>query len=200
MNTGIGDAVNLAWKLENVLKNGAPDALLDTYEAERIRFARRLVASTDRAFAFVNRRGALAAGVRTRVVPSLLPVIFRRMAVRRMAFRVVSQTSIEYRGSALSAGVSHGVRAGDRLPWLKDQDNYNALQSMDWQVHCYGEASQELSEWCNRSNISLYFFAPSGELRHGAVCLIRPDGHIGWIGNKGQTDELTRYLHQWRIG
>jgi 2-polyprenyl-6-methoxyphenol hydroxylase-like FAD-dependent oxidoreductase len=44
MNTGIGDAVNLAWKLAAVLKEGAPDNLLDTYEPERIAFARLLVA------------------------------------------------------------------------------------------------------------------------------------------------------------
>ena len=42
MNTGIGDAINLAWKLEAVLTGRAPDNLLDTYETERIGFARRL--------------------------------------------------------------------------------------------------------------------------------------------------------------
>ena len=36
MNTGIGDAINLAWKLAAVLAGGAPDKLLDSYEAERI--------------------------------------------------------------------------------------------------------------------------------------------------------------------
>jgi 2-polyprenyl-6-methoxyphenol hydroxylase-like FAD-dependent oxidoreductase len=50
MNTGIGDAVNLAWKLAAVLHGRAEPALLDTYEPERIAFARRLVATTDRAF------------------------------------------------------------------------------------------------------------------------------------------------------
>ena len=49
MNTGIGDAVNLAWKLAGVLRGAAPAALLDSYEPERIAFARRLVATTDRA-------------------------------------------------------------------------------------------------------------------------------------------------------
>ena len=39
MNTGIGDAVNLAWKLAAVLNGGAPETLLDTYEPERIGFA-----------------------------------------------------------------------------------------------------------------------------------------------------------------
>ncbi len=39
MNTGIGDAVNLAWKLAAVLSGGADDSLLETYEPERIGFA-----------------------------------------------------------------------------------------------------------------------------------------------------------------
>src|SRR5262249_10136916 len=42
MNTGIGDAVNLAWKLAAVLHGRADDRILDTYETERIAFARRL--------------------------------------------------------------------------------------------------------------------------------------------------------------
>ena len=61
MNTGIGDAVNLAWKLAAVLRGRAADALLDSYEPERIAFARRLVATTDRAFTFVTRDGAAGA-------------------------------------------------------------------------------------------------------------------------------------------
>ena len=40
MNTGIGDAINLAWKLAAVVRGHAPDRLLDSYEAERIGFAR----------------------------------------------------------------------------------------------------------------------------------------------------------------
>jgi len=49
MNTGIGDAVNLAWKLAAVVHGRADASLLDSYEPERIAFARRLVATTDRA-------------------------------------------------------------------------------------------------------------------------------------------------------
>ena len=50
MNTGIGDAVNLAWKLCAVLQRRAKVSLLDSYEPERIAFARRLVTTTDRAY------------------------------------------------------------------------------------------------------------------------------------------------------
>src|SRR5207245_4237482 len=64
MNTGIGDAVNLAWKLAAVTHGRAPARILDSYEPERIGFARRLVATTDRVFQFVTRSGRLAARVR----------------------------------------------------------------------------------------------------------------------------------------
>ena len=66
MNTGIGDAVNLAWKLAAVLRGVSPRSLLNTYEPERIAFARRLVATTDRAFVFVSARGPIATQVRLR--------------------------------------------------------------------------------------------------------------------------------------
>ena len=68
MNTGIGDAVNLAWKLAAVLHGRAAGSLLDSYEPERIAFARRLVATTDRAFTLVTSRGpANGAAARRRV-------------------------------------------------------------------------------------------------------------------------------------
>jgi 2-polyprenyl-6-methoxyphenol hydroxylase-like FAD-dependent oxidoreductase len=56
MNTGIGDAINLAWKLAAVLNSSAGE-LLDT-ETERIAFARRLVSTTDKVFTFVTAEGA----------------------------------------------------------------------------------------------------------------------------------------------
>ena len=65
MNTGIADAVNLAWKLAATLRRRAGTALLDTYEPERIAFARRLVATTDRAFTAVTSPTPLARFIRS---------------------------------------------------------------------------------------------------------------------------------------
>src|SRR5213075_945531 len=87
MNTGIGDAVNLAWKIAAVLKDNAPASILDTYEPERIGFARRLVATTDRGFTIVTRRGGLARFIRTRIVPLVIPIVFRLRAMRRLLFK-----------------------------------------------------------------------------------------------------------------
>jgi 2-polyprenyl-6-methoxyphenol hydroxylase-like FAD-dependent oxidoreductase len=118
MNTGIGDAINLAWKLATVLAGHAPDKLLDSYEAERIGFARRLVATTDRVFSFATAEGRIADILRTRVAPVLFPKVIAFEAVREYIFRTVSQITLNYRGCPLSAGSAGHVHGGDRLPWV----------------------------------------------------------------------------------
>ncbi|MGB8353966.1 MAG: FAD-dependent monooxygenase, partial [Chthoniobacteraceae bacterium] len=145
MNTGIGDAVNLAWKLAAVLKGASRASILQTYEPERIAFARRLVSTTDRAFAFVRKQGAIATQVRTRIVPRLFPFVTRFAAVRRLMFRTVSQIVIKYPQSPISHGPAGTIRGGNRLPWVPfkdaaggDSDNFQSLVTMEWQLHCYG--------------------------------------------------------------
>jgi 2-polyprenyl-6-methoxyphenol hydroxylase-like FAD-dependent oxidoreductase len=122
MNTGIGDAVNLSWKLAAVLKGNAPDDILDTYEVERIAFARKLVATTDRVFTFVTKNSDLANFVRTRVAPVVFPTLVRLAVARRFLFRTVSQTAITYRRSALSEGAIGKIHGGDRLPWVQSSE------------------------------------------------------------------------------
>jgi 2-polyprenyl-6-methoxyphenol hydroxylase-like FAD-dependent oxidoreductase len=144
MNTGIGDAVNLAWKLAAVLHGRADDRILDTYEAERIAFARRLVATTDQAFTGVTSSSATARVLRLHIVPVVLPTLLRSRAFQRVAFRTVSQTAINYRRSVLSESYAGGVHGGDRLPWVRldrdghDADNFAPLTSLDWQVTSTG--------------------------------------------------------------
>src|SRR5713226_378115 len=119
MNTGIGDAINLAWKLAAVLNGRADQSLLDSYEPERIAFARRLVATTDQAFTGVTSDGPIARRVRLNVVPVVIPIIFRFASMRRFMFRTISQTTVNYRESALSEGRAGTVYGGDRLRWVE---------------------------------------------------------------------------------
>ena len=72
MNTGIGGAVNLAWKLAWVLQGRADDSILESYEPERIAFAQRLVKTTDQAFTAVTSSRPIARFVRLDLVPALL--------------------------------------------------------------------------------------------------------------------------------
>ena len=82
MNTGIGDAINLAWKLAAVLKQDAPEELLDSYEAERIAFARKLVKTTDQIFSVATADGRIANLIRTRLAPLVIPTVTKVGAAR----------------------------------------------------------------------------------------------------------------------
>src|SRR5690606_34712214 len=117
MNTGIGDAINLAWKLHAVVQGKAPEALLASYEAERVAFARRLVLTTDRAFRRATADSRFADFIRTRLAARILPLVTRIGAVARFMFRTISQTAITYRGGPISEGKAGAVHGGDRLPW-----------------------------------------------------------------------------------
>jgi hypothetical protein len=201
MNTGIGDAINLAWKLATVLKGRAGDALLDSFEAERIGFAHRLVATTDRIFTFATGEGALADFVRTRIAPIVIPAAFSFRPVRKFAFRTVSQTMLTYRGSPLSRGRAGRVQGGDRLPWVRmnGADNFAPLARMEWQVHVYGSASPEITASCARRGLPLHVFdwqagCAAAGLARDAVYLVRPDMYVALADADGGADSLSRYF------
>jgi 2-polyprenyl-6-methoxyphenol hydroxylase-like FAD-dependent oxidoreductase len=207
MNTGIGDAVNLAWKLAAVTRKGAGAALLDSYEPERIAFARRLVRTTDRAFQVVTSTGPIAQQVRTRVAPPVLGALLQRALVRRLFFRTISQIGITYRHGPLAAGSAGKLRGGDRLPWVSagSGDNFDPLTSLDWQVHVHGTAHAALRAACEARGLPLHVWAwtpAAGEagLTRDAAMLVRPDGHLGWIDPDARVDGLARYLDQQLIG
>jgi len=202
MNTGIGDAVNLAWKLAAVLHGRAPESILDSYEPERIGFARRLVETTDRAFSIVTSPSWSARFLRIEIFPRLLALLIKTRAVRRFMFRTVSQTAVNYRGSPLSAGRAGAVHGGDRLPWVPlggNTDNFAPLDSIDWQVHVYGEPRPQIESLCRDRGVPLHAFAwcaelaPSG-LERDAVYLVRPDGYIGLADPTAEPAALAAYL------
>jgi 2-polyprenyl-6-methoxyphenol hydroxylase-like FAD-dependent oxidoreductase len=204
MNTGIGDAVNLAWKLAAVLRGRANSSLLESYESERIAFARRLVATTDRAFTGVTSSRVIARAVRLKIVPVLMPLLFKFVSVRRFMFRTLSQTALNYRGSSLSDGRAGAVRGGDRLPWVKAdlngvETNFMPLTSLEWQVHVYGDATQGIQAICDDRKLPLHVFPWSQEmgragLQRNAAYLIRPDGYVGLADPAGEARTITSYL------
>jgi 2-polyprenyl-6-methoxyphenol hydroxylase-like FAD-dependent oxidoreductase len=201
MNTGIGDAINLAWKLAAVLAGRAPDALLDSYEAERIGFARRLVATTDRVFSFATAEGWIADIVRTCIAPVVIPIAAAFEPVREYMFRTVSQIMLNYRGGPLSRGAAGHVHGGDRLPWaaVGESDNFEPLAGMDWQVHVYGSVSAELSAWCAAKDVPLHNFGWRSEyqkagLARDALYLLRPDSYVALADGSGAPDALDRYF------
>jgi 2-polyprenyl-6-methoxyphenol hydroxylase-like FAD-dependent oxidoreductase len=201
MNTGIGDAINLAWKLAAVLAGRAGDRLLDSYEAERIGFARRLAATTDRVFSFATAEGKIADILRTRVAPMVIPMAAAFEPVREYLFRTVSQVMLNYRQSPLSQGTAGHVHGGDRLPWVRvdGADNFATLAAMDWQVHVYGSARAELAEWCAAQDLPIHSFGWRSEyekvgLARDALYLLRPDSYVALADASGTASALERYF------
>jgi 2-polyprenyl-6-methoxyphenol hydroxylase-like FAD-dependent oxidoreductase len=199
MNTGIGDAINLAWKLTWVLGGRAPDRMLDSYEDERIAFARTLVATTDRGFTLASAEGPLADFLRTKIFPVLLPAAAHFHAFREYLFRTVSQTLINYRGGMLSEGKAGAVRGGDRLPWIAGSENYKSLAQMIWQLHIYGTPCAGIKEWCETNSVMLTCFqwdkryAEAG-LAEDGVYLLRPDSYVALAEIRALPQALEKYF------
>jgi hypothetical protein len=204
MNTGIGDAVNLAWKLAAVLRGRAGPTLLDTYEAERMPFARSLVLTTDRVFEAVVGRGVLSRVVRGVFAPYILPLVLRSRAARRAQFRLVSQVRIAYRESPLSDGTAGAIHAGDRLPWVEDCDNFAPLASLGWQLHLHGEAGASTRAFATGVALPLHEWpwtpdARRAGLERDALYLVRPDGHVGFARRDPDIEALRAYLGRFEV-
>jgi 4,5-epoxidase len=117
--TGVQDAYNLAWKLGAILRDGAPDRLLDTYGEERLPAAREVLRTTDRTTNVFFATKTLSRLLRDYVI---LPVL-RLPFMQERLVREMSQLDKNYRASSLSAHEDRRVfkmgvrvRAGDRTP------------------------------------------------------------------------------------
>jgi 2-polyprenyl-6-methoxyphenol hydroxylase-like FAD-dependent oxidoreductase len=118
MNTGIQDAYNLGWKLALVI-NGAPEKLLDSYEAERLPVGRKVLQQTD-----VNHRlrvsgSVLADILMDRIVFPLLRVPAILDVVGDFVLKRGAQLDVNYRASSLSeqtGSFCKGPKVGDRAP------------------------------------------------------------------------------------
>jgi len=116
MNTGIQDAVNLAWKFA-LVELGVSPGLLDSYESERFPVERGVLRQTDFLINLVGAHGGMAAVLRDH----LAPVVSKLEVVQRNAGRLVSEIAIRYHASQivedhiLRGGPPAGGRAPDAL-------------------------------------------------------------------------------------
>ena len=206
MNTGLGDASNLAWKLASVVKGEAPSTLLDSYEPERIAFAKLLVNTTDRVFTLLTSSGMLGNFIRSFFMPYVWPVLFSIPAISEVGFKRISQIEIQYRHGDLSEGSAGYVYGGDRLPWvpLEDgSDNQSVLNTIGWQVHVYGSSTESLRKTLEARSIPLHAFpwtkaVETTGLERDAIYLVRPDGHVGLACAGSDIESLERYLDRLR--
>jgi hypothetical protein len=130
--------------------------------------------------------------------------------MRRFMFRTVSQTSVQYRKSALSNGTAGSVRAGDRLPWVEltggsdVADNYAPLTALDWQAQVFGEPPSTIAPICRARGIPLHAFPWQDEFRpvgfeRNAFYFVRPDGYVAFASTGGDSGRFERYLDEWAL-
>ncbi|GAB1510803.1 FAD-dependent monooxygenase [Actinophytocola sp. KF-1] len=165
MNTGLQDAANLSWKLAAVLR-GAPDALLDTYHAERHPVGKAVLRSS----------GAIirAAMLKSRIGQALRGMVARRaLSTPRIAERFLGQlTGIGYTYPA-PAGAHElvGTRAAD-VPLAGGGRLYEALRGQRFVL----VGAADVDGWEDRVD------AVPPAVPGGPLMLIRPDGYVGWAG------------------
>lgn len=201
MNLGIGDAVNLGWKLAEVVNRKGPVELLDTYEEERKEIAKFVVATTDRLFSLVV--GDKTRSLMTRQL--LIPVIARLAdafgPIQDRVYTLLSQLYIGYEKSSLSQGEWSEISPGQRLPYV-DSEPFEFIRESGWQLHTFLPLDTELKAFCDQQGIKWVMRKWTNQTRDKGYkkdqrLLVRPDGYIGWAGREGHLEELYTYIRKW---
>ncbi|MGK5557067.1 FAD-dependent monooxygenase [Actinomadura kijaniata] len=184
MNTGIGDAENLAWKLALVVRGAADPTLLDTYTAERRPLAAEVLRTTTANTRILVGEGAVARLVRDRIFVPLL----NSPRVQRQATRTASQLWVSYRKGPLG-GRGAGPRPGDRVP---DREGVRADGSParlyaelcpSWVLLARPGADVTALLDVAREHLGEAVTALFDADAPRAPELVRPDGHLGWRGD-----------------
>ncbi len=196
MNTGLGDADNLAWKLALVVRGAASPTLLDTYDAERRPIAADVLESTT-----AMTRMGVGDGVLPRLVRShLIAPALAQPWVQRLVWERASQLRINYRNGPLGAAarwpLTKQLRPGDRVPDVPcAREDGRATR-----LHAELGARWALlapTRWSSYGEADIAACAERVHARLGAeavavlasdadpvrdVLLVRPDGHLAWRG------------------
>lgn len=187
MNTGLGDAVNLGWKLAAVVNGWAGPDILKSYNEERRPFGVQLVNTTDRAFAMIVSKHRLPRLIRTHVVPLVFSTVLRLEPLRRLLFKTISQTRINYRKSPLSDGSrSKSLQSGDRFPWFEWEggNSFEWLSSIGFVVLRFGGVpSSEIPSWRGPvKEVEVDGKAAEAAVKAGlpasGTVIVRPDMHL----------------------
>ena len=184
LNTGVQDAVNLGWKLAQVVSGTSPESLLDTYHAERHPVAARVLQNT------------MAATALTRSEP-------RTDALRDIVSELLSMDEPRKRIGAMLSGLDIHYDLGEGHPLLgrrmPDLDLVTAAGPLrvftllhhgrPVLVNLGEPGSLDITPWADRVQLVDATYAGAWELpvvgavTAPAAALIRPDGYVAWAGD-----------------
>jgi 2-polyprenyl-6-methoxyphenol hydroxylase-like FAD-dependent oxidoreductase len=197
LQTGVQDAVNLAWKLAQVVKGTSPESLIDTYHAERHPVAARVLRNTMASVAL--RRD----DERTKALRAIMAELLGMEEPRRRFAATMSGLDIHY-----DLGEGHPL-LGRRMPDL-DLVTANAPLRVFSLLHDARPAllnlghpgSFSITPWADRVRlVDAKYDGPwelpaLGTVPAPSAVLIRPDGYVAWVGTESQLG-LAQALTTW---
>jgi 3-(3-hydroxy-phenyl)propionate hydroxylase len=198
LNTGVQDAVNLGWKLAQVIKGISPESLLDTYHAERHPVAARVLHNTMAQVALRRTDD------RSMALGETMSELLGMDAPRRKFAAMMSGLDIHY-----DLGAGHQL-LGRRMPDLdlRTADGprrvFALLHDARPVLLNLGEpGSFDITPWADRVKLvdakydGAWELPVFGAVPAPAAVLIRPDGYVAWVGEHTQTglaDVLTAWF------
>ena len=198
LNIGVQDAVNLGWKLAQVVHRTAPESLLDTYQAERHPVAARVLRNT-MASSTLRRPDD-----RIKAVREIMAELLSMEEPRKRFAGMMSGLDIHY-----NLGEGHPL-LGRRMPDL-DLVTAEGPQRVFTLLHAArpvllnlgAPGGFDITPWADRVQVIAAQYGGPWELPAlGAVpappaVLMRPDGYIAWVGDgtdTGLRDALTTWF------
>jgi hypothetical protein len=200
LNTGVQDAVNLGWKLAQVVNRLAPESLLDTYHAERHPVAARVLRNTMAQIALLRRPD----DDRTKALRDTMSELLAMDEPRRRFAAMMSGLDIHY-----DLGGGHPL-LGRRMPDLDLVTADGPVRVFTLLHHAravllnFGDSGGfDIAAWADRVQsldtkvVGDWNLPVIGAVADPAAVLIRPDGYVAWVGDgtdAGLSDALTRWF------
>jgi 2-polyprenyl-6-methoxyphenol hydroxylase-like FAD-dependent oxidoreductase len=198
LNIGVQDAVNLGWKLAQVVKGASSDDLLDTYHAERHPVAARVLQNTMAQTALTRGDERIAA------LRAMMSELLSMDEPRKRFAAMISGLDIHY-----DLGEGHPL-LGRRMPDVEVATTHGPIRvftllhdARPVLLNLGEPGSFDITPWVDRVKmIDAQYGGPwelpvVGVVPARSAVLIRPDGHVAWVGDLTDTrlpDVLTTWF------